>query len=131
MAANPGLDAIIAKMRGLAGVGEEAARIAAPLVEAEVKATAAAGTTPDGKPWAPKKGGGRAMVNAAAAVSARADGSAVVVTLEGPEVLHNFGTGHAPKRQVLPDAGAELPKPIADAARTAAEQAFANATGGR
>ena len=51
------LDAMIERLRALAGpkVGERVAARAAPGVDAAIKATARAGTTPDGRAWKPKK----------------------------------------------------------------------------
>lgn len=126
------LNAMIATVRKLGQLAPDAAAQATPLVEAAAKKTAAAGTTPDGTPWVPTKtkSGGRALVNAAAALSAAAVGSAVVLTLKGVEVIHNFGNKKDPKRQILPDGGAGIPKPIAEAVTEGARRAFARATGG-
>lgn len=119
------LDAMIAKIRAVGGLPGAAAHEAAPLVEAAVKKTAAAGTTPDGQPWKPTKDGGRPLVNAAAALSAKAIGTVVQVTLKGVEVIHNFGDKRNPKRQILPDGGAGIPKGIVDALVEGANRAFA------
>lgn len=124
------LQAFIARVRALGTLPAQAAAIAAPLVEEEARATADAGTAPDGKAWAEKKGGGRALANAAGALTARAVGVAVVLTLKGAFVLHNLGKGHAPKRQILPDGGAGLPANIARALRRASEIAFTRVMGG-
>ena len=124
------LDAMIAAAKASYGLAPaDVARAAVPFVDAAVKATAAAGTTPDGKPWAPTKGGGRALENAASALSTSSSGSVVTVTLSGPEVFHNAG-GRVPKRQILPDGGAGVPKNVAEALTKAAAQGFTRATGG-
>ncbi|HEX8795457.1 MAG TPA: hypothetical protein VF765_31120 [Polyangiaceae bacterium] len=128
--ADAALSAFIQRVRGLRTLAADAAKLAAPLVEAAAKKTAAAGVTPDGIPWAPKKGGGRALVHAANALSARALGPAVVLTLKGVEVLQNFGTTRLPARQILPEGGAGVPKAFADALAKASETAFARAMGG-
>lgn len=88
---------------------------AAKQVEATIKASAAAGTTPDGEPWAPKKDGGRAMAGAAGAVSVSTSGSVIQVQLNGPEVFHHFGVRGAPSRQVIPRGS--MPSRIGDAVR--------------
>lgn len=125
------LDAMLARLRGLGkSLPLEAARRAAPLVEAAVKKTAAAGTSPDGKPWPERKKGGRALEHAADHVTAKAVGSSVVVTLAGPDVIHNYGTTRLPKRQVLPDAGAGVPPTIAAALKRGAADAFRSLMGG-
>jgi len=72
------------------------------------------------------------MAGAAKAISVRAIGSSVRVTLSGPEVVHHYGEAKrgTPRRQVIPDAG-ELPAPVVAAVEDAARLAFARATGGR
>lgn len=116
------------KLRSLRDFNSRCAEEAAPLLEAAVKATAAAGTTPDGKAWAPKKkDGGRALVNAAAHVSAEANGETCTVTLEGVEVIHNYGAGKLPRRQILPEAGSSTPKIVTDACQEATRRAFEKA----
>lgn len=127
---NAPLSAMIAELRELRKLPEAAAREAAPLIEAEAKRTAAAGTTPDGEPWAAKKDGGRALANAADHVSAKANGTLVIVELEGPDYFHNFGLGHNPKRQVIADKADEMPEGIARAVEKATDAAFAKITGG-
>jgi len=109
---------------------EDVAREAAPLVERAIKATAAAGTTPDGKPWPPKRDGGRALANAAEHIVGSADGATINVTLSGPDVWHHFGGGRNPKRQILPDAGAEIPPAIFAAIDEVCRRRFQRAIGG-
>jgi hypothetical protein len=120
------LDAMIARVRSYGrGMGEKVARAAAPLIEAAAKKTAAAGTTPDGVAWKPKKDGGRPLEHAAEHLSAKAVGASVVLTLSGKaEVVHNFGNEKDPKRQILPSGGGPLPKGIEAAARKAAISVF-------
>lgn len=124
------LDDMIARLRELAGptVGSRVAAKAAPLVGAALKKTAAAGTTPDGRPWKPKLDGGRALVNAAAAIDAKASGNFVIATLSGPTVFHHLGLGHKPVRQVLPDSGT-VPDGVRQAAVEAAAKVFREITG--
>ncbi len=124
------LDTWIEKMRRLREIGTRAAKIARPLLEEEIKRTARAGTTPDGKPWQPLKySGGRALEHAADFVTARQVGTVVALVLTGPYVLHNFGTGHAPKRGILPDRGVALPPRIREICAQASRQAFREVMG--
>lgn len=110
------LDRMIGSLRSLATLPADAARAGAPLVEAELQATAAAGTSPVGVSWAPrKKDGGRAMARAAEHVAARAIGSVIVIVLRGADVFHHFGGGSKPARPVIPQG--TIPKRIGDAVR--------------
>lgn len=96
---------MIGELAKLDGMAQLTAEEAAPLVEAALKATAAAGVSPEGQPWAPrKKDGGRAMVNAAAHVSARAVGSVVKVALDGVDVFHHYSK--STPRHVIPTSSA-------------------------
>lgn len=116
-------------LRRLGELPREAAKIAAPLVERELRAKAAAGEDPEGTAWAPrKKDGGRAMKNAAAHIEVAPVGTVVRATLTGPDVYHHFGAGpgHV-TRQVLPDPGT-IPPGVEKALREAADKAFGGAT---
>jgi len=130
MAAADGLTAWAAQIRGLRRLAAEAAKEAAPLVQEAVRATAAAGTTPDGTPWAPKKRGGRALANAAEHVAATAVGTVVRIVLRGADVYHQLGVGRFPKRQVIPDRSDALPPALARSVAEGARRAFARLTGG-
>ena len=120
------LDGMLASLGRLKTADVRAAQLAAPAIAAAVQKTAAAGTSPSGKPWAPKKGGGRAMVGAAQHVTATATGNVVRVQLEGPDVFHHFAKGREPRRQVIPDPG-EMPAPVAAAVKEAARRALEEA----
>lgn len=74
----------------------------ASVMEAEVKRTAAAGTTPDGSPWPARKDGGRALANASSQITTVVGERRVSLILSGPAAIHNYGTTKDPKRQVLP-----------------------------
>lgn len=120
------LEEMIASARRLERLNERAAEIAAPLLEARLKASATAGTTPDGKAWAPTKRGARAMPGAAKAISVRAIGPTIRVTLEGVEVFHNFGRpGHEERRQIIPDNGAAMPAMVREVLDEALAKAWA------
>ena len=122
---------MIEALAKLATLPEDAAMLAAPIVDKVAKASANAGTTPDGTPWPDKKIGGRALVHAADAITVTATGTVVTVKLSGVNVLHNFGTNDLPKREIIPSRRDELPASYAKAIQQGAEQAFAKAMGGR
>jgi NADPH-dependent ferric siderophore reductase len=90
-----------AAMPGLASAAVEAVR---PLVASQV----AAGRTPYGELWLPKKDGRRALAGAHVELAARGD--AVVASVTGELVYHNAGTAHGPRRQLIPDDGKGLPE---------------------
>lgn len=125
------LEEMTAALRGLDELGRRTAAIAAPLLEEKLKATAAAGVSPEGKPWAPRKDGGRPMAHAAARVSVRSFGTVVRVVLEGPEVWHHFGARGATRRPVIPDGGGPVPGIVNAVLEQASDRAFAALTGGR
>jgi hypothetical protein len=117
------LAAYAARLRSLRTLPSDAAREAAPLIEAEIKKTAAAGTAPSGEPWPTKKDGSRALPNAANAIRAVANGAAVIITLAGAYVWHHYSKGkHA--RPVIPKAGEELPPGVVKALQEAAAKIF-------
>jgi hypothetical protein len=118
-------------MRGLGDLPREAAKESAPLVEAASKATAAAGTTPSGKPWVQTKAGGRALKNAANAVTAEALGPVVQIRVDGVEAIHHAGTKKDPQRQIIPSGGDSIPAGVADALVAGSTKAFQRMTGGR
>ncbi len=116
------LSGLAARLRELPKLGASIARESAPSCQAIARETAAAGTTPDGAPWAPRKSdGGRALVNAAAAITARAVDDVVMLVLAGVNVFHN------PTRRILPDTGAGVPRRYVDAIRTAARRVVGGA----
>ncbi len=95
---------------------------AASEVDRFLSGTIAAGTDPSGRPWARRqRDGARAMRNARAAMTVRAVGDRVVVTLEGWEVFHHFGAQGKPTRTVIPK---ELDERLGDAIRRGAVKAF-------
>lgn len=114
----------IARVRTMgATVQDAAAREAAPLVSAEARRTAAAGTDPYGAPWRPKKDGTRAIPDAAAAVDAKAKGSVVVITVRRGAAIQN-ALSESVGRKVIPDATRPLPAGIAAALQEGARRAF-------
>lgn len=122
------LDAMIASLRRLSGLPERAAAEAAPLVEAAVRATAAAGTDSYGKAWPLKKDGARALPDAASSVIATAHGPVVQLKISGGYVLQGRLKGDS-RRQILPDSG-NLPPAVVGALQEGARRAFAKAMAG-
>ncbi len=123
------LDPILNALRELDSkdIGARIAAKAAPLLNEALKKTLAAGESPDGKPWEARKGkkGGRAYANAASRIESKAHGDLVRVTLHGPEVYGHFGARGMPIRQMLPDAGAEVPEIVKAAIVKAASDVLA------
>jgi hypothetical protein len=122
-AGSESLDEMIEILRGLGGpeIAEAVARRAGPMLEAAVKKTAKAGQDPEGKAWPARKDGGQALEHAADHIRARSAGNIVRVTLTGPDVFHHFGaTRGGVRRQVIPDAGAEIPGSVGKALLAAA-----------
>ena len=125
-----GLEEMIQAHRDLRKIDERTAEIAAPLLEAALKSTAAAGQSPSGGAWAPTKKGGRAMAGAAKAIAVKAYANVVRVVLSGPEVFHHYGVRGEPRRPVIPDAGGEIPPVVADVLDKASGKAFEQLAGG-
>lgn len=115
-------------VRELEQLAERGAEEAAPLVEEQLKKTAAAGQDSFGAPWPPKKDGSRALVHAADHVSARAAGAFIVCEYEGPGVWHEEGAQGKPVRRVLPDV--EAPPAILAAVDKGCARAFDAIMGG-
>ncbi len=114
------LDAVIARIRS---VGETPKAIA-PVVAAELKAiidrNIAAGQGPDGVSWPRKQDGGRALENAAAAVTVDAIGTRIVASVKSPEAFHHMGrTRGNVVRAILP--AKRLPAPFILAIKRAVE----------
>lgn len=90
------LKAISATLRELPLIGQDVAEEAAPEVLKAARATAAAGTAPDGSAWAPTQEGERPLKNAAAAISVDVGGAreaVIVIKLRGHHVYHHYGVG--------------------------------------
>ena len=105
------LDAHIARIRALGELTHAAGPKIAVAVERELHAQIARGVDPNGKPWPLTKTGERPLQNAAAAVDVSYVGDAVVISVEGPESLHNKGKarGHV-QRRIIPTGA--LPAPL-------------------
>ena len=108
-----------------------AAERAARGIDKALRKTLAAGQTPEGKAWAPrKKDGGRAYKGAASKLEVKASGSLVIATIDGGEAYGHYGAG-VPERQMLPDAGAAIPESVSSALDVAGQETFEELTGRR
>lgn len=96
------IESMRASLQALASLGVDAAPLAAQSALAQVQASAAAGTSPDGSVWAPTRTGRRAMPNAASRLSVSMIGNVILLKLIGNEVFHHFGVRGAGPRNVLP-----------------------------
>ena len=126
------LNQMLTTLRGLTDT-REVERIAAERavrgIDAALKKTLTAGTTPDGKPWLPrKKDGGRAYKGAAGKLVVKALGNLVIATIDGGEAFGNYGAG-VPERRMLPDAGAKIPDGVSEALDKAGEETFNTVVG--
>lgn len=126
------LDEMIARLDALSRpeAANRIAQRAAPAVTKAIQKTAAAGTSPEGDAWKPKKDGGRPLKNAAAHISGQALGPLISVKLEGVDVFHHRGAKGLPVRQILPDPGT-IPDPVRDAVLKAAREIVEETAGGK
>jgi hypothetical protein len=108
------LDKMIESLRSMDTLVQEGAPIAARNIEAALKSTVSAGQAPDGTPWPDKVTGGKALKNAAAAITVRVVGASIVIVLKGVEVFHHFGAG-VPRRQIIPQG--KMPEKLGNAVR--------------
>lgn len=119
---------MIARVQGLGkDLVKDAAREAAPLVDAEIKRTAAANTDPYGERIEPKRDGSPALVNAAKGVFARAGGPVIRIKVSGPYAIHFFKKIN--QRRLIPSGGRPMPPGIVAALHEGARRAFAKAMG--
>jgi hypothetical protein len=96
------LSPILAELDAI-GEAEQYLPPAAQEVKAHLQKTIAAGTSPSGQPWEPRKrDGGKPLQNAAAAVEVRVAGSTIIVELTGPEVFWHYGVRGVKPRKVIP-----------------------------
>lgn len=127
------LERMIANLRKLGrGFTAEVAKEAMPGVLAAVQATAAAGTSPTGQAWKPRKeDGAMALANASKHITARVIGTIIQLQLEYPYSIHHYqaGTETRPRRQVLPDED-DLGPGVNRAINDAIERVFRRTMGG-
>ena len=121
------IDEIIKTLRRFAKpeeVERAVAQRAQTTLQEAVAKTLSAGETSEGQVWAERKAGGRAYANAAKRITTRADGNLLTMTLSGPEVCGHLVLKGTVKRQMLPDAGAGIPRSVATALTDAAKDVF-------
>lgn len=121
------LETMIEDMKRLSTFDERCAELAAPKMQEAARASADAGVDPNGRPWAPKKNGARALAHAAEHVTAEAHGNRVDLIVDGPEFWHQTAKegGTLPQRKIIPSVGDPLPPSLKAAADEAVAQAFA------
>lgn len=124
------IDDMIASLRLVASpeMGHRIALRVGPELHAAIAATLEAGQSPEGATWAPKLSGGRAYKAAASRITSGVDGNVVRIVLHGPEVWGHLGTRNRPVRQMIPDAGAEIPRSVVRAIESGAAKVFAEVT---
>lgn len=122
------LDEMIARVRRVPELVREAAPEVAQEVERELAANIAAGRAPDGSAWEPTKEGKQPLVGAAKALSVRAVGSVILMTVGGPEAKHHKGTARGKvKRRIILTRG--IPAPMASAIRKVFGRRFSKLMG--
>jgi hypothetical protein len=110
------IDAMIASLKSLNELPESAADDVAHVVEAELRRTIAAGTTPDGKPWKLTLDGQRPLQHAGGALKVAAVGGTVYVRIAGPDARHHLGHGRGGVvREVIPTG--DIPAPMVESIR--------------
>jgi hypothetical protein len=124
------LDDFIARLRASRNVATDVAREAVSTVGDAIRRTAAAGADADGKAWAPRKDGGRALPNASARVVVTSAGPTLTASVPYPYQFHQRGDAHNPKRAILPESSAALPASIRAALRDASERVWRRMMGG-
>ena len=87
-----------------------------PVVESEAAEAVQGQRSMDGVGWAPTKSGKRALAGAMKAITVKAVGTVILITMRGHEVFHQFGFRGTPARPILPTAG--MPKKLGNAIRT-------------
>lgn len=123
------MDAMIAELRATKSAVPRAAEGLVPIIRAEIDKAIAAGHGLDGVPWPKTKEGKQPLRNASKAVSVRAVGNVVLVTVSGPEAVHQFGTKKDPQRAILPTK--DLPRDFSEAVRKGLVQLGPKWAGGK
>lgn len=123
------IDRKIAQLRQVSGLARDVAPDIARVVELELRANIARGVAPDGTPWPLTEDGRVPLRNAAQAVSVRASGDQIVVTLGGVESRHHLGAVRGGiARPLIPST---LPPALAEKVDAVIMRAFAQAMGAR
>jgi hypothetical protein len=119
------LDAMIARVSAVPDMVQSAAPEVATAVELELERTIRAGTTADGRGWAPKKQGtGTPLAGAEKSLRVVAIGKTVFATLRGHIARHHLGRAKGGTvREILPTSRA-LPPSMDLAVRRVLERRF-------
>lgn len=115
-------DEWIDRVRSLPELAREAAPEVSADMEAEFKRQIGAATDPNGKAWEERREGGKALANAAAALTVVPVGTRVIARIKGYIARHNNGTAKGGLvRQILPGKGlpARLERTVRDAVNRA------------
>lgn len=118
-AAFAALDAMIATVNAIPGLGKRAAVGVALAVKGELERTIAAGTTPYGEAWEPTAKGKTPLRNAAKSLAVYPSGAAVMIKIIGVEARHHLGAVRGKrKRQIIPSTrSGGIPPAMADVIR--------------
>jgi hypothetical protein len=113
----------IARVRAIPKLAKKAAPEVATEVGRMLEESARRGNDPDGEPWLRKITGGQPLTGAYRAISTRAVGSVVIISLTGKEVYHHTGAtrGHV-RRRIIPTRG--IPGPVAESVKTVLSRRF-------
>lgn len=119
----------IARLRSLEQVPDQVGPQVARAIEAELRANIARGVGPDGTPWKLTQDGRVPLRGAASALTVRALGSTIIVSLEGAESRHHLGRVRGGVRRPIIPTG-NMPEPILRAIDAIVLRAFDRAMGG-
>lgn len=109
------LDEWIQSLRTVPQAIPEMAKALVPVIEGECASAVKEQRALDGYKWRPTKDGHAALQGAMGALTVRAIGTRIVLTLTGHEVFHQFGTHRTPQRPILPIGG--MPDKLGNAIR--------------
>lgn len=113
---------------GAKDFGVQIATAAVPLLEEGMRDALSSGTSPNGKTWVAKKGGGKPYVHAADKVTVKSYGDVIRIAVKGPEAYGHYGARGMPVRQMVPDAGGGIPTMVSDAITKAARKTIDEVT---
>ncbi len=97
------LNQMIARLKGIPDLVKSVLPECAAECHAVIAENVAAQVGPDGEPWPPGKDGRPVLANAAAAVTAQAIGTVILLRVSGPEARHHLGIGKGRvQRRIIP-----------------------------
>lgn len=126
------LGAMIAKLKALPRVlVKDMMPAIAEIMREDLKATIAAGTTPEGEPWKPRKAdGSRPLEGAAKALHVAAVGASVFVRLTGINAKHHWGAVRGGTKRRIIYTGTTLPPRVLAKIQALATERFKAHMGG-